>query len=287
MTGAADTATKTKDNATMTFNRNASLALASLVALGLASAARASTTIITTLTDDGGTYSAPIGDIAQLASGGTKNTTVANGDYTNSNTLGQSFTTGANAGGYDLTSLTLKGNGDAGNYYGYSGQPYELYVAIYSVPGTTSGSTPQVGTSLTLLDTFEAPVTNAKDATDAFAAKSDFFTFNLTPGDLVLSPDMQYAYGLYDNSPNGYGFFGTAVASGDVYSGGTSFSETAPYGASTTVGAVDSNSRTFDVGLTSVSPAPEPSQVGMLALLGLGLGGLLLRARKRAASIAV
>ena len=30
------------------------------------------------------------------------------------------------------------------------------------------------------------------------------------------------------------------------------------------------------------SPAPEPSQVGMLALMGLGLGSLLLRARRRA-----
>ncbi len=32
------------------------------------------------------------------------------------------------------------------------------------------------------------------------------------------------------------------------------------------------------------SPAPEPSQLGMLALMGLGLGGLMLRARKRGAN---
>jgi hypothetical protein len=30
------------------------------------------------------------------------------------------------------------------------------------------------------------------------------------------------------------------------------------------------------------SPAPEPSQIGMLALMGLGLGGLMLRARRKA-----
>ena len=30
-----------------------------------------------------------------------------------------------------------------------------------------------------------------------------------------------------------------------------------------------------------VSPAPEPSQVGMMALMGLGLGSLILRARKK------
>jgi hypothetical protein len=33
----------------------------------------------------------------------------------------------------------------------------------------------------------------------------------------------------------------------------------------------------------NISPAPEPSQVGMLALVGIGLGGLLLSARRRAA----
>jgi hypothetical protein len=31
----------------------------------------------------------------------------------------------------------------------------------------------------------------------------------------------------------------------------------------------------------NASPAPEPSQVGMLALMGLGLGGLILKACKR------
>jgi hypothetical protein len=29
--------------------------------------------------------------------------------------------------------------------------------------------------------------------------------------------------------------------------------------------------------------APEPSEIGMLALIALGLGGLMLRAKKRAA----
>ena len=38
-----------------------------------------------------------------------------------------------------------------------------------------------------------------------------------------------------------------------------------------------------DIGYNEASPAPEPSQVGMLALMGLGLGGLLLRARRRRA----
>ena len=33
-----------------------------------------------------------------------------------------------------------------------------------------------------------------------------------------------------------------------------------------------------------VAAAPEPSQVGMLGLMALGLGGLILRARKRRAS---
>ncbi len=35
-----------------------------------------------------------------------------------------------------------------------------------------------------------------------------------------------------------------------------------------------------------ISPAPEPSQIGMLALMGLGLGGLMLRARKAKAALA-
>jgi hypothetical protein len=42
-----------------------------------------------------------------------------------------------------------------------------------------------------------------------------------------------------------------------------------------------------DISVTEVpnaSPAPEPSQIGMLALMGLGLGGLMLRARKAKAT---
>ncbi len=36
---------------------------------------------------------------------------------------------------------------------------------------------------------------------------------------------------------------------------------------------------------TTASPAPEPSQVGMLALLSLGLGGLLIRKRRASVSV--
>ncbi len=42
----------------------------------------------------------------------------------------------------------------------------------------------------------------------------------------------------------------------------------------------------FGFATANASPAPEPSQVGILALMGLSLGGLMLRARKAKAALA-
>ena len=52
-----------------------------------------------------------------------------------------------------------------------------------------------------------------------------------------------------------------------------------PNGTSSTVGA-------FQLADGEVVAAPEPSQYGMLGLMALGLGGLILRARKRQAGAA-
>ncbi len=49
------------------------------------------------------------------------------------------------------------------------------------------------------------------------------------------------------------------------------FANTTPYGTGDHTAFIDN---------VNLSPAPEPSGVGMLALMGLGLGGLILRARK-------
>ena len=48
-------------------------------------------------------------------------------------------------------------------------------------------------------------------------------------------------------------------------------------------GEGDFNGLQIAVTTTGASPAPEPSQVGMLSLMGLSLGGLILRARPRRA----
>ena len=69
---------------------------------------------------------------------------------------------------------------------------------------------------------------------------------------------------------------GPVTVSFEDIGGGTSLSD--PNAA-----AITFTPRDGTITVANASPAPEPSQAGMLALVGLALGGLILRARRRAA----
>ena len=100
------------------------------------------------------------------------------------------------------------------------------------------------------------------------------FSVALTPAGVGAVPSVYTAQGGAPTAYGGSGFdFVGFVSSSPV----SSVTFSGPLGAVT--GASFDNF-TYAVS-PNASPAPEPSQVGMLALMGLGLTGLLLRAGKR------
>ena len=266
----------------MTRAHNLSLTLAALASLGLAAAhpAQASTLVsytgTTTITDTGSATAFTHGtsDVYDL---GYTNTTsgieTGYANYTNNNAAGstkygveQYFTTGANALGYTLKNLTLKSNA------GYGGITSSSTFTVYF--GTATPSTAGHG-AVTFVDSFTAPAAPITPTT----AVADFFTVDLSAANLQLNPNSVYAFAFGNGDNTGNYYFGTTVSSATI-PGAAAIYGVPTYGPPYT-SAVD---HTFDVGLTAITApaAPEPSQVGMLALMGLGLGGLLLRARRRA-----
>ena len=238
------------------------LATLSLAALTLSAAHPAAAAAFgTTITANGATFTPGASDISQLDfSGGLD----GGQDYTSSPTPGQTFTTGSNSLGYLLNNLTLKG----GNSYGSGYETGDFYVDISSVSGTT----------LTNLGTFIAP------AAPLLGHESEFFTIDLSAPNLTLASGTQYAYDIWSYS----GFFGLSRANIDVYTGGSAFkgdqgSKKSP--TSFTSFTSPSYDRTFNVGLTANLPAsaPEASQTLAMSVMALGLGGLLMVARRRRA----
>ncbi|MFZ0826184.1 MAG: hypothetical protein WAO02_02055 [Verrucomicrobiia bacterium] len=96
-------------------------------------------TAAASLTDVGSAIVPGLYDISQLSGGGTGDG--LNYYNNNSDCAGQTFTTGANALGYTLTSLALQTGGGAGSTFNLitTVQPYYLY--IYSIDATGSNAT--------------------------------------------------------------------------------------------------------------------------------------------------
>jgi hypothetical protein len=126
---------------------------------------------------------------------------------------------------------------------------------------------------------------------DGVAVFNDSGTVDITGGTFNASDDLYAGAG---SGPTGvinlYGQFYQKANGTDPYADGTSLN----VGSGTVYADLEDGglqqNLTYFVGDSSIilhdvppaaSPAPEPSQIGMLALMGLGLGGLMLRARRR------
>ncbi len=253
MTGAADTATKTKDNATMTLKQNGGLSLAALAALAFAGAhptAASTNIIVSTTAPTPGTS-----DIYQLSTAGDAakpdnfNDYTDNARYNSGPIPGETFTTGSSSTtGYDLNSLTVA-VGDAGNAGGATGTSFNLN--LYSVTGGTAS----------------APIYTQAFNSPGFVT-GNYLTFNLA-SPVVLTPNTTYAYALGDN-PSTSGLYAqfadtTSVSSsvgGNLAaipsSGGTISLATTPTAYQTT----------FDLGLTAATPVHP----GATTAIGINFG---------------
>jgi hypothetical protein len=148
-----------------------------------------------TLTDSGTTIATNANSISQLTGGGTGDGLIYYDD--NNPPPGQTFTTGTNAFGYTLTSVSIRTGGGTSSGTG-TAQGYSLY--IYSVSGNQA----------TLIGNF----TNA--------------SFSFTYGDwltwsgfstLMLNPNSTYAY-AFRRSTAGRAGMACSPASTDLYPGG-------------------------------------------------------------------
>ncbi len=215
----------------MLSTRIAAFSVATLGIVGFAAIIPAAAAPLSaTITDNGASYTAGVTDIAQLDfSGG-----IDGGKYSNNYESGQSFTTLSNTLGYSLTSITLKGGGNAGNNFG----TFNFILDIGSV-GTD-------GKTLTPLAQFVA------SSAPIAGNSSDFFTFNLAAANLHLDPGTQYAFGISDDTHvagqgDGVGYFGFTKGNGDVYSGGIDFTENDYYGSSVIMYPDGGSDKTFAV----------------------------------------
>jgi hypothetical protein len=234
-----------------------------------------------TIIDDGAVAPTANIQIAQLTGGGANLNYLDDTDYPD-HLPGVGFTPTST---FTLGSITLESQGGVGTLA--AGDDLELY--IYSAPNTYSSLTQQ-------LAEYTLPI----DAGLA-ANPSQYFTFaglntvgtpiTLTSGDSYVFVVTQPAasgssYGLeLENAAGtsgGEAGSGPAVAT-NAYANNAyidyNSSPPAAEGDPAMNGYDPDYSRVFEVG--SASAAPEPSQLGMLALMGLGLGGLILTARKR------
>jgi len=169
-------------------------------------------------------------------------------------TPGQSFTTPSGSG-YQLTSFSLLGSGDAD---GLDEATWTIQVGTVSLAGSTVTFTPLL------------TVNNV--ATPVSMASTDWLTWTFTGAD-VLTLDPNTMYGIQVVNSAGYMGFAASTSSSS-YAGGYAFAASQP-GWSEYPNPVDFGyDRTFVVGLSAV---PEPAS--SLLLLG-GLGLLTWRTRK-------
>jgi len=222
---------------------------------------------------------------------GAGNVSGASGPYTyvaaDARAQGQFFTTGSNASGYTLNSISLQ-NVTYGTYY------------ITSMPGTFTVrvTKPGVASALAVLGSETDPVTGSEANNfgdnhylQGAPGTGRYITFNLA-NPVTLAANTQYGFDVGStvdffetngtNASTAYGG-GNAYTSGDVLPNGNGT------GLGNASATTDTGARVFVADLTPTSPVPEASTTLSFGLLLAG-GGLLgvrgLVARKRRAASA-
>lgn len=226
------------------------LALGALLAMGVSVKAQTATLTDLSAQPDVGTD-----DISQLIAG-SGNPDSLNYYFDNSTPPGQTFTTGNNANGYQLGSLSILTAGNSGSLPS-AGQTY--YLRIYSMSGSTA----------TLLSTY---------------ASTNTFTFidndwlQWTGLNNVLLPNTQYAYTFARGSS---GWENLSSTSGNPLTGGE-VALIPPNGGTVTYGSSHAYDATFIVGLTPITqlqvapPTISPSisvTIGTTATLSVAAAG--------------
>jgi hypothetical protein len=199
------------------------------VVIGLAGVLHAQT-----LTDIGTTAPTPgVLDISQLSILGNQTGPDGLNYYTDNQTghgtgePGQTFTTGANSGGYLLTSVAVRTGGIGGNSGIGTAQPY--YLHIYSVSGSTA----------TLLQTY----------TSGNITFSDGDWLKWSGFSVTLSANTTYAYS-FGKASSTSGWEPMAVANNNVYAGGQ-IGLIPTSGGTITFGSSHNFDAVFDLGLVS------------------------------------
>jgi hypothetical protein len=211
------------------------------------------------------------GSVAESATMGTHANSGANDALTyvanDRTSKGMSFTTGSNAGGYTISSITVQHVlwptfVTNGTFYGVAnGNTFDFEI------GTISGS------NLTPILTTAATYSGAGISGAGTSGTGTYFTFDLSgEGLAALAPNTTYYFEIASGTGNP--FFELNSTSADGYAGGQAFAgNNASILDTDNVVSLSSGDFAFHAGLTAI---PEPSA----ALLGgLGILGLLRRRR--------
>ena len=214
---------------------------------------------------------------------GTGNVSGGDGHYTyvsfDQGAQGQFFTTGSNASGYTLNSISLQ-NVTYGTYYQTSA-PSTFNVRV---------TKPGVASALAVLGSETDPVTGSEAnnfGSNLYAGTGtgNFITFNLAHP-VTLAANTQYGFDVGSTAPDFFETNGTNAST--AYGGGNAYT-TGSKGVAGASAINDSGARVFAADLTPTSPVPEASTTLSFGLLLAG-GGLLgvrgLVARKRRAASA-
>ncbi len=198
-----------------------------------------------TLTDIGTTAPTPgVLDISQLSTSDNTSNPDSLNYFTDNQTghgtgePGQTFTTGANSGGYLLNSVALRTGGNGNNSGIGTAQPY--YLHIYSVSGSTA----------TLLQTY----------TSGNITFSDGDWLEWSGFSVALSASTTYAYS-FGKASSTIGWEPMAVANNNVYAGGQ-IGLIPTSGGTITFGSSHNFDAVFDLGLVS----PTAPGIGAVTL---------------------
>ena len=201
--------------------------------------------------------------------------------------------TAATGGAAGAGAVTLSNGGTIFNGEGVTAAPTATRAAVATTGTAANGGTTPVAQHPPNNDTqnFGSLTVSGGTAYIDFGAGNTGGVFRFTGGSLAGASilDILNWNGNYETTPGQGGlgldelFIGTNSTSSGLTTSAAGLLNSIyfvnPNGTSSTVGA-------FQLADGEVVAAPEPSQVGMLGLMGLGLGGLILRARRRQAGAA-